>query len=65
MSTDVTRYFASAHGETDQCYIVKIQVQNQAMQIGRERIIVVSVPRLGRLAESTAIIRDYPITGFH
>ena len=59
----IARHLAGAHREADQDDVGQIEVLEQRVQVGRERVVVVTHRWLARATEPAAVIADTAITG--
>src|SRR5580700_153242 len=58
----VSRHFASSHGEADQGEIVQLQLRDQFMKVLGEGVVVVARGWLAGLAEASSVVGDDPVT---
>ncbi|MNV60367.1 hypothetical protein D3C71_1528270 [compost metagenome] len=59
---DIARHFTATHGKAHQRGRVQVQVVEQDVQVLGQRIVVIALPGLGRMAETPAVIADHPET---
>jgi hypothetical protein len=61
VSADVSDDFPAAHREAHQADFAQVEVVEKGVQVGGESVVVVATPRLRGIAETTAVIGDYPV----
>ena len=61
MVSDVAGELPTSHRETDEGYIGEVEGVEQLRQICGESVVVVATPRLRRLTETAAVIRDHAV----
>ncbi len=58
---DVADDLAAAHREADERHVPQVEVLDQRVQVGGERVVVVPVPRLARPTEAPAVVGDHAV----
>jgi hypothetical protein len=59
----VARELAGAHGEADEDHLAQVEGLEQYVQVGGERVVVVALGDLARIAEAAPVVSDDAISG--
>src|SRR5439155_19132165 len=60
---DIPRHFTRPHREADECDASQVQRLQDHVEIGSERVVVVSNRGFARPAEAATVIRDHTVAG--